>query len=272
MRKEGGFRKNDFLTNAGKPRNPVISIITIVYNNVNYIEKTIQSAVNQTYEDKEYIIIDGSSTDGTIDIIHRYEQRIDFWISEPDKGIYDAMNKGLHLAKGEFVIFLNSGDLFYNKEVLSKVFSSGLKEVDIFYGETNLMDSNGKILGTRSNLTTRKLPAQLTWKDMKWGMVVSHQSIIVRKSLAPDYNLLYKFSADIDWVIECLKKSKRTVNVNSQIANYLIGGFSIKNQKKSWKERFDIYLHHYGWIETLRVHGVIILKNIGYRIKGKVNY
>jgi glycosyltransferase involved in cell wall biosynthesis len=272
MKAEGGFRKNDFLSNSGRLQNPVVSIITIVYNNIEHIEKTIQSAVNQAYYDKEYIIIDGGSKDGTLDIIKNYEPQIDYWISEPDKGIYDAMNKGLHLAKGDYVVFLNSGDLFFNDEVLSKVFSTFDKDVDIFYGETNLMDENGVILGTRTNLTTRKLPSRLTWKDMKWGMVVSHQSIFVKRSIAPDYNLSYKFSADIDWVIESLKRSKKIVNVNTIVSNYLIGGYSIKNQKKSWKERFEIYQHHYGMLDTLWVHGVIILKNIGYKLGRKVNY
>lgn len=272
MKSEGGFRKNEFGQSGMASNKPVISIITVVYNNVDFIEKTILSVINQTFKEREYIVIDGGSKDGTLNIIHKYQGKIDYWISEPDKGIYDAMNKGLHLANGTFVLFLNSGDLFVNDKVLERIFSISGTAADVYYGETNLIDSNGNILGTRTELTTRKLPKKLTWKDMKRGMVVSHQSIVVRKSIAPDYDLNYQCSADIDWVIESLKRSKVTVNVNSILSNYLIGGFSIKHQKKSWKERLDIYVKHFGFLNTVFIHFFIIARSISYRLRGKVNY
>ena len=102
------------------------SIITINYNNKDGLEKTILSVINQTCQDFEYIIIDGGSTDGSVDVIKKYADRIDYWVSEPDKGIYNAMNKGIIKAKGEYLNFMNSGDCFYDNEVLSNVYQNGM--------------------------------------------------------------------------------------------------------------------------------------------------
>ena len=272
MKSEGGFRKQEFGQFGERATRPMVTIITVVFNNLTHIEKTILSVLNQTFKNKEYIIIDGASSDGTLDLIRKYDSRIDYWQSEPDKGIYDAMNKGLHLANGSYVLFLNSGDLLADKEVLSKVFSDPAPDADIFYGETNLMEESGKILGTRTDLTTRKLPEKLSWNNMKYGMVVSHQSIFVKRSIAPNYDLNYRCSADIDWVIEALKRSKKIINSHTVISNYLIGGFSIKHQKMSWKERFDIYTKHFGFIKSVFVHVYIVGRSISYKIRGKSNY
>jgi len=253
------------------PTNPVISIITVVFNSEKLIEKTIQSIINQEYPKKELIIIDGGSKDGTLEIINRYRQKISYFISEPDNGIYDAMNKGLKAAKGEYVIFINSGDLLEDN-ILSKIFTQFDPTIDVFYGETNLINSEGSVLGTRSRLSTRKLPSDMTWKDMKYGMVVSHQSFIMKRSLAPYYDLKYKCSADIDWVIHCLKNSKIIKNSNLIISRYLIGGFSIKQQKRCLKERYNIYIHYYGRISTWYAHFVLFTRNLTFKIIGKKNY
>ncbi|MBX9850883.1 MAG: glycosyltransferase [Cytophagaceae bacterium] len=256
---------------------PKVSVITIVYNNSRFIEKTIQSVINQTYSNLDYVIIDGGSTDGTVDIIKKYDSRIRYWISEKDKGIYDAMNKGQKASVGEYIIFMNSGDLFADNSVLEQIFSSNSHRykneyADVYYGETYLMDETGKILGTRSALTTRKLPKNMTWKSMKHGMIVSHQSIFVKKMLAPEYNLHYKCSADIDWVIQSLKNSRKIVNTQLIISKYLVGGYSIANQKRCWQERYEIYKKYYGLFTTLWVHGLIIFNNVIFKLKGKKNY
>lgn len=272
MKSEGGFRKQEFRAPQGSVRTPLVSVITVVFNNSDHIEKTILSVLNQTFKDKEYIIIDGASTDGTLEIIKRFDQKIDLWQSEPDKGIYDAMNKGLHLAQGTYVQFLNSGDLFSDAYVLENVFSKAGQDADVYYGETNLVNESGEILGTRSNLTTRKLPSQLTWKHMKYGMVVSHQSIFVRTSIAPDYELKYRYSADIEWVIESLKRSRKIIHTNTVISNYLIGGLSIKHQKRSWKERFDIFARQFGLLPAIFSHFFIAGRSLFYKLRGKPNY
>jgi glycosyltransferase involved in cell wall biosynthesis len=249
-----------------------ISIITIVYNDINFIEKTIQSVLNQTHRNIEYIVIDGGSTDGTTEIIKKYASNISYWVSEKDDGLYDAMNKGLRVAKGDYVIFMNSGDSFVDQHVLANIFTGSNNNADIYYGETYLVDKSGMVLGTRTDLTTRKLPKDLTWQKMINGMVVCHQSIFVKRQLAPAYDLSYKCSADIEWVIQSLKNAKKIVNANMVISKYLVGGFSIANQKKCWQERFQIYRNHYGLIATVLAHVTIVLKNVGYKLSGKKNY
>jgi glycosyltransferase involved in cell wall biosynthesis len=250
---------------------PAISIITVVYNAKELLEKTIHSVVNQTFKNFEYIIIDGKSTDGTLDLIIKNESYINYWISEPDKGIYDAMNKALHVARGNYVWFLNAGDLLESTHTLERLFSS-IPDADVIYGETKLINSKDEVLGTRSELTTRKLPEHMTWQDMKYGMVVSHQSILVKRSLVPDYDLKYTCSSDIDWVITSLKRSSKILNSNSVLSRYLIGGFSVKNQKQSLKERFLIYRKHYGIFGTLCAHIRIAFNALKHALSGRKNY
>ncbi|MFN3404415.1 MAG: glycosyltransferase family 2 protein [Cytophagaceae bacterium] len=262
---------NSELNNISTGKAPKITVITVVYNSRQLLRNTILSVLNQTFKEWEYVIIDGGSNDGTIDIIKDYSRFLAFWVSEKDKGIYDAMNKGLKAARGEYVLFLNSGDLLADERVLEGVFSNNIEE-DCYYGETLLIEESGKILGTRSDLTTRKLPTVLTWKDMINGMVVSHQSIIFRREIVKEYNLNFRCSADIDWVIRGLKSSANILNTGIPISKYLVGGFSIKNQKVCLKERWKIYVMHYGIIRTIYAHLILLIKNIGFTLKGKTNY
>jgi glycosyltransferase involved in cell wall biosynthesis len=263
---QGSTRTNEFRQHV-----PVISIVTVVFNGKDLLEKTIQSVINQSLKNLEYIIIDGQSTDGTVEIIKKYQAHISYWVSESDKGIYDAMNKALSIAKGNYIWFLNAGDLIESPDTLNKIFSS-FPDADVIYGETNLINSKDEILGTRSGLTTRKLPEHMTWKDMKYGMVVSHQSILVKRSIAPEYNLQYLCSSDIDWVITCLKRSKKNLNMNTVLSRYLIGGFSIKNQKQALRERFSIYIKHYGILGTLESHIYIFVNALKHALSGRKNY
>lgn len=231
--------------------NPKISIITVVFNAAQFIEQTIKSIINQSYNNIEYIIIDGKSTDGTVDIIKQYNNNIHHWISEPDNGIYEAMNKGLKRASGDFVIFINAGDMFYSDNTLKQIPFNKHPDADIFYGETIIIDDKtGEELGLRR----KKLPKNLSWKHYKKGMVVCHQSILVKKSIAPFYNTQYKLSADVDWVIRALKESKKTVFTNSIISKFLNGGISRTQQKLSLKERFIILKKYFGLSQTIVSH------------------
>ena len=245
-------------------RPPIIIVITIVFNDVNGIEKTISSVFSQTYSHKEYIVIDGGSNDGTLEIIEKFEEKIDHWVSEPDKNLYDAMNKGLKFATGDYVLFINSGDEIYHDETLSSVFKS-CEYADVYYGETMMTDSSGKELGVRSKLSTRKLTRNLKADDFLKGMVVSHQSIIVKRSLVPDYDLAYSCSSDIDWCIKVLKLSRLTVNSHQIISKFLIGGYSQKNMKKCWLERFKILRGHFGMFRTLYWHVIIVFRFLSGR-------
>ncbi|WP_426582072.1 glycosyltransferase family 2 protein [Mucilaginibacter sp. R-33] len=238
--------------------NPRLSVITIVYNNVRDIERTIRSVVNQTYTNIEYVIVDGLSNDGTLQVIDKYKSKIAKFISEKDEGIYDAMNKGLALATGDYVIFMNSGDEFYDNETVAAVFASA-EDADIYYGETEMIADDGSSLGQRRH----KAPAKFTWRGFKYGMSISHQAIYIRRSLAGPYDRRYQLSSDIDWIIRAAKKAKKIVNVNRYVAKYLVGGMSKKKHRQSLMERFEIMKRNYGLAQTILNHFVIAF-NLGW--------
>ncbi|BDD10437.1 glycosyl transferase [Fulvitalea axinellae] len=248
-----------------------VSVITIVYNDAKHIARTIQSVLGQDYPHLEYIIVDGASTDGTSETVAKYADRIHTVIREPDRGIYDAMNKGQRAATGEYVIFINSGDELEAPSTLSSIFKNEKDLADIYYGETLFINEKGETLGTRSDLSTRKLPATLKAENMLDGMVVCHQSIMVRRSIAPAYDLRYSCSADIDWVVKSLKKAKTIRNTGGVIAKYLTGGYSAVNRRQAWKERFLIYGKEFGWGITLLYHVKIAVKYLAYLVAGKKN-
>ena len=237
---------------------PILSVITVVYNNVSDIERTMLSVLSQTYAGTEYIVVDGLSNDGTLEVIRRYEDRIAKLISEKDEGIYDAMNKGLAAATGDYVIFMNSGDEFYATDTVAAVFAAG-DDADIYYGETEMIDANGQSLGQRRH----KAPGQFTWRSFKFGMSVSHQAIYIKRSLIEPYDRRYQLSSDIDWIIRAAKKAKKIVNVKRYVAKYLVGGMSKKKHRQSLEERFDIMKRHYGLLPTILNH-VVIAFNLGW--------
>lgn len=243
---------------------PILSVITIVYNNVGDIERTMFSVLNQTYKNIEYIIIDGKSSDGTLDVIKRYESRIAKLFSEKDEGIYDAMNKGLAAATGDYVIFMNSGDEFYDNDTVSAVFATD-ENADIYYGETEMIAGNGQSLGQRRH----KAPEDFNWRSFKFGMSVSHQAIYIKRSLAEPYDSRYQLSADIDWIIRAAKKANKIVNVNRYVAKYLVGGMSKKKHRRSLAERFNIMKRHYGVLPTTLNHFVIAFNLGWYWLKNK---
>ena len=243
---------------------PTLSVITVVYNNVADIGRTLLSVLNQTHPAIEYIVIDGGSTDGTLDIINTYKSRIAKLISEPDKGIYDAMNKGLALATGDYVIFMNSGDEFYAADTVEKVFATA-DDADIYYGETEMVNARRESLGQRRH----KAPAKFTWRSFKYGMSVSHQAIYIRKALTAPYDPAYQLSADIDWIIRAAKKAKKIVKVEGYVAKYLVGGMSKARHRQSLKERFAIMKKHYGLIPTILNHLVIAIALGTYWLKNR---
>ncbi len=244
------------------PFKPKLSIITVVFNDAKNIERTLLSVINQTYDCIEYIILDGGSTDGTVDIVKKYENRISRWVSEKDRGIYDAMNKGLSMATGMYVLFMNSGDELYNNKTVEFVFMSS-PEADIYYGETEMFDEEWNSLGRRRH----HVPQNFTWKSFKYGMNISHQAIYIRKSITEPYDEHYQLSADIDWILKAAQKAKKIVNVNRYVAKYLVGGVSKKRHLQSLKERFNIFTEYYGFIPNLFNHGIIAFKLGWYYLK-----
>lgn len=246
---------------------PSLSVITVVFNNADCIERTILSVVNQTYPNIEYIVIDGASTDGTLDIIKRYEDKIDVLRSERDKGIYDAMNKGLNLATGDYVLFMNSGDEIYSLNTVERVFNSS-SDADIYYGETEMYDEHWNNLGVRRH----KAPEQLTYHSFRYGMSVSHQAIYIRRDITSPYNPEYQLSADIDWILKALKKAGKVINTRMFVAKYLVGGMSKKKHRQSLIERFKIFSEHYGFIPNVLNHFIIATNLFAYYLKhGRTN-
>jgi glycosyltransferase involved in cell wall biosynthesis len=235
---------------------PKLSVITVVYNNARDIERTMLSVINQTYPNIEYIVIDGLSTDGTINVIEKYKGHIRF-LSENDRGIYDAMNKGLAMATGDYVLFMNSADEIYAPDTVAKVFATA-DEADIYYGETEMINDKGDSLGQRRH----KAPENFTWRDFKYGMSVSHQAIYIKRSLTEPYDIRYHLSADIDWIIRVAKKAKKIVKVEGYLAKYQVGGMSKHKHRQSLAERFDIMRRYYGLIPTVLNHFVIAF-NLG---------
>ena len=239
---------------------PKFSIITVTYNAEKVLEDTIQSVVFQTYRNVEYIIVDGGSTDNTLDVVHKYQERISKVISEPDKGLYDAMNKGIRMATGDYLCFLNAGDELHENETLQKIVYTlkGKELPDVIYGETAIVDEEGHFLHMR-RLST---PEHLHWKSFKEGMLVCHQAFFSRRelALANPYDLRYRFSADFDWCIRIMKQSKDLHNTHLTLIDYLNEGMTTQNHKASLKERFRIMTKHYGWISTILHHGWFVIR------------
>jgi glycosyltransferase involved in cell wall biosynthesis len=237
-------------------RPPKLSVITVVYNDEQNIERTILSVLRQTYTFIEYIIIDGDSKDKTLAIANKYRDKISNIISEPDKGIYDAMNKGLALATGDYVLFMNSGDEIYSSNTVESVFASA-DDADIYYGETEMINDKLESLGRRRH----KVPDQFTWKSFKYGMSISHQAIFVKRNLIIPYNhSKYQLSADIDWILQIAKRSSKIINTRQYVAKYLVGGMSKKKHKQSLIERYQIFKEYYGFIPNLFNHLIIAIK------------
>jgi glycosyltransferase involved in cell wall biosynthesis len=179
-------------------------------------------------------------------------------ISEPDSGIYDAMNKGLSMATGDYVWFINAGDEIYESTTLENLIICFKQNADVVYGDMIRINESQNVLG----LAKHRPPKNFTWKSFRMGMIVCHQSILIARKIAPEYNLQYKICADIDWVIRAMKLSQIVCNSQQILSRYLIGGFSQQREKKVWKERFIVMQKHYGLLQTLVFHIFIVFRYI----------
>lgn len=237
---------------------PKFSIITVTYNAGAVLEDTIQSVITQTYRNVEYIIVDGGSKDHTLDIINRYREHIHTLVSEPDKGLYDAMNKGIRLATGDYLCFLNAGDELHEDDTLQLMVHSitGTELPDVLYGETAIVDEEGHFLRMRR----LSAPENLNWKSFKDGMLVCHQAFFPRRELAEPYDLRYRFSADFDWCIRIMKKSHTLHNTHLTLIDYLNEGMTTRNHRASLHERFRIMCRHYGYLSTFARHAWFALR------------
>jgi len=231
---------------------PLFSIITVTYNAAKSIGPTLQSISRQSCRLFELIIVDGASTDNTLDIVKAAGIPGTRIKSEPDNGLYDAMNKGLDMAQGDYVIFLNAGDSFHSTDTL-QILTDAVMADDfpgIVYGQTQIVDIN------RHRLADRHLeaPWALSFSSFKEGMVVCHQAFIALRKITGKFDTRFRFSADYDWCIRCLQRSRRNRYVDAILIDYLAEGVTTRNRRKSLAERFKIMATYYGFFPTLLRH------------------
>ena len=231
---------------------PLFTIITVTYNASETIERTVESVDSQTFKLYEHLIIDGSSRDDTLAIVARHPNGLRKVFSEPDHGLYDAMNKGIDRAKGDYLVFLNAGDKFHSADTLRHLADLVVDndKPGILYGQTDIVDNRGVRLGDRHLIA----PEVLTLKSFATGMVVCHQAFIPLRRIAGMYNLKYRYSADYEWCIRCLQHSRRNVYAGEVLIDYLNEGLTTANRRKSLKERFNVMCYYYGTFPTLVRH------------------
>ncbi|WP_052483712.1 glycosyltransferase family 2 protein [Flavobacterium sp. MEB061] len=220
-------------------KNPLISIITVSYNSEKYIEETIKSVLSQTYKNIEYIIIDGGSTDGTVAIIEKYSSKISYWISESDKGIYDAMNKGIKAATGDWVNFMNCGDWFFNNTTIELVFKDRkIDDYDVIYGNTEMR---------RENYEHNKIHVPSD-KNNFWKKLVVHQSIFSRLKINQKYpfDLGFKVSADFDFIYKIFFFKHSVLYLNIIISSFDMIGYSHHHRYIGFSEDRHIALKYKG--------------------------
>ena len=259
------------------------SIVTITYNAGACLQRTLDSVISQHHPHIEHIIVDGASKDNTIEMAYSYEKqslqkdnghkvRI---VSEPDRGIYDAMNKGLRMATGDYICFLNAGDFFPAPNTLDIIIEKGGLESTaspvwpaVIYGRTDIVDNNGRFLHPRRLVP----PKKLSWRSFRYGMLVCHQAFYARLDIARsiEYDTRYRFSADVDWCIRVMKEAARRqlplTYADAVVANYTEEGQSTINHRASLRERYQVMVCHYGKITTALMHLWFAVRTI-FKIK-----
>ena len=219
---------------------PLFSIITVTWNAAKVIAPTLESVKAQSCSDYEYLVVDGASTDPTLQLV-----------SERDNGLYDAMNKAIRLAQGNYLIWMNAGDAFADADSLARLAEAAKSNPGVIYGQTQVVNAERQVVGMR-HLTA---PPRLSADDFKHGMLVCHQAFVARRDIAPAYNLAYRFSADFDWCIRVLQQSDHDADVGDKpIVSFLTDGLTDKHHKASLKERYHIMCHYYGTASTLLRH------------------
>ncbi len=253
------------------------TVVTITYNAASVLPRTLQSVLDQTYEGVEHLIIDGASTDQTMSLAEAYKQQSDLsdshhkviLQSEPDHGIYDAMNKGLTQASGDYIVYMNAGDAFPSPDTLEQIVRRcRLAELPsaelpaVLYGDTLITDSEGHVLHPRR----LRPPQQLSWRSFRQGMLVCHQAFYARTDLAKNvqYDTRYRYSADVDWCIRVMVEAERMgltlCNVGMVVAHYAEEGQTTRHRRASLMERYRVMAHHYGHLQTFMLHAWFVVR------------
>ena len=257
-----------------------ITVVTITYNAEAVLQRTLDSVLRQTHLSVEHLIVDGASTDETLSIATAYKQRSDSAFngheviiqSEPDRGIYDAMNKGIARATGDYIVFMNAGDCFHADDTLEHIAATAESSAKdclpaVIYGDTDIVDNEGRFLHRR-RLTP---PKKLNWRSFRSGMRVCHQAFYARTDIAHQtpYDLQYRYSADVDWCIRVMKKAGEMkwplVNTNEVLADYLEEGATTRHHRESLKERFHVMRRHYGLPTTLLMHAWFVVRAVFHK-------
>ena len=242
-----------------------ISIVTITYNAARSLQRTLDSVRSQTYPHIEHLIIDGASKDDTVRIAEQYKATSPHQViiqSEPDKGLYDAMNKGLQKASGDYIVFLNAGDSLYAEDTIEEVVSAASLQPSAFspqpsdisklpavvYGDTATTDSEGRFL----HLRRHRPPKTLTWRSFKKGMLVCHQAFYAGLDIARRFPYNLKFRQRLRLPL---------VNVNTLVANFEEGGDTTMHHRASLLERFHVMADHYGYVQTVLLHGWFVVRS-----------
>jgi len=264
IRVEGGTRLKgvDDLKDSAVPK---VSIVTVAYNGGSEIEETILSVLNQSFKNVEFIIIDGGSTDGTLEILRKYDSRIDYWVSEKDSGIYDAMNKGIELARGNYLCFLNCGDRFYSEKVLANIFETFSAPSDleqIIYGDREVRYSSGKTLISKAGVVT----------DLWKGSQFCHQSVFIPTSYhkAHPYNLEVPIAADFEFFFNALRNGVRFEKIDSVISSIEAGGISDTQRVEVIKSWWQVVGK--GFKTDLYFRGRIVRELIVKRVKTLIKW
>lgn len=247
---------------------PLFSIITVTWNAGETIRPTLESVQRQTNSDYEMLIIDGASTDDTLSIARQASIAGLRVFSEPDYGLYDAMNKGIARSRGRYIMFLNAGDALAGDTVLARLAMLTTDNPGVIYGQTQLVDASRQVVGKR-HLTA---PRRLTADSFLNGMVVCHQAFVARRDLVPVYDLRYKFSADYDWCIRVLKASSLNAYAGREpIISYLAEGMTTRHHRASLWERYRIMCQHYGMARATLAHLGFIPRYLKRRLRGGAN-
>lgn len=253
--RNGATRKSDALCGGLSTRGriksddesmPLVTVATVVYNGSGCIEKTMRSVLEQTYENIEYVVIDGASTDGTLDIIRSAENLIDFWQSEKDDGPYDAMNKAARIAQGRWILFMNAGDTFHSPRAVANAIQDTPHDADFIIGHHTYVSTDG------AEHDTMTADFEETWKNLTSGNLTHawkhgipcHQSTFTRTKLICEhqYNTRYRITADHDFMYRMRKNGASFHHCDSHIAYYHGGGISAKNQLRCIDEWKDVAL------------------------------
>ena len=251
-----------------------LTYVTITYQAVKVLQRTLDSVLHQDYPEITHLIIDGASTDGTLEMVNDYIERSNaannghkvLLMSEPDNGIYDAMNKGLRSIDGDYVCFLNAGDFLPAPDIASRIISAVENSPlpSVLYGDTDIVDSDGNFLHHRR----LSPPEHLTWKSFRQGMLVCHQAFYARTdfAIATPFDQQYRYSADVDWCIRVMKAAAKEnvplLNLHMVVVNYTQEGQTTLHHRESLLERYRVMEHHYGRIQTFFLHCWFVIRSV----------